>query len=117
MINKFNCLSTVLLDLFYVVTVGKSLTHSLSRFIALITFHASETTLIFADITKAIWTGNKLDDNITAYVSQSSQICTCTCFLKTPVSLQFSDLHLDILFSEKCNSSGVHLREREAVYV
>lgn len=74
MINAFNCLSTVLLDIFYVVTVGKSLTHSLSRIIALISFHAFEKTLIFADITKAIWTGNKLDNNITAYVSQSSPV-------------------------------------------
>lgn len=74
MINAFNCLSTVLFDIFYVVTVGKLLTHSLSRLIALITFHASKTTLIFSDITKAIRTGNKLDNNITAYVSQSSQI-------------------------------------------
>ncbi len=35
------------------------------------------------------------------------------CFLKTPVSLQFSDLHFNILLSEKCNSSTVHLYERE----
>ncbi len=31
------------------------------------------------------------------------------CFLKTPVSLQFSDLYFDIIFSEK----SVYLRERE----
>ncbi len=35
------------------------------------------------------------------------------CFLKTPASLEFSDLHFNIIFSEKCNSSTVHLRERE----
>ncbi len=34
-------------------------------------------------------------------------------FLKTPASLQFSDLNFDILLSEKCNSSSVHLWERE----
>ncbi len=46
-------------------------------------------------------------------------------FLKTPASLQFSDLHFNILFSEKCNSSSVHLwegerareRERDTMYV
>ncbi len=35
------------------------------------------------------------------------------CFLKTPASLQFSDLHFNILFSEKYNSSSVHLWGRE----
>ncbi len=35
------------------------------------------------------------------------------CFLKTPASLQFSDLHFNIIFSEKCNSSSVRERERE----
>ncbi len=35
------------------------------------------------------------------------------CFLKTPASLQFSDLHFNILFSEKCNSSSVYLWEKE----
>ncbi len=35
------------------------------------------------------------------------------CFLKTPASLQFSDLHFNILLSEKCNSSSVNLWERE----
>ncbi len=43
------------------------------------------------------------------------------CFLKTPASLQFSNLHFNILFSEKCNSSSVYLwekeGERDAVYV
>ncbi len=34
------------------------------------------------------------------------------CFLKTPASLQSSDLYFNIIFSEKCNSSTVHLRER-----
>ncbi len=39
-------------------------------------------------------------------------------FLKTPVSLECSDLHFNIVFSEKRNSSSVHLQERkrEAVY-
>ncbi len=42
------------------------------------------------------------------------------CVLKTPASLQFSYLLFNILFSEKCNLSSVHLYERErgeAVYV
>ncbi len=38
-------------------------------------------------------------------------------FLKTPVRLQNSNLHFDNLFSEKCNSSTVHLRERETVCI
>ncbi len=37
-------------------------------------------------------------------------------FLKTPVRLQNSNLHFDNLFSEKCNSSTVHLRERDSMH-
>ncbi len=41
--------------------------------------------------------------------STLSTVDKSTCFLKTLVSLQFSDLHFDIIFSEKCNSSSIHL--------
>ncbi len=35
------------------------------------------------------------------------------CFMKTPASLQFSDLHFDFLFSEKFNSLWKRERETE----
>ncbi len=70
---------------------------------------------------RALW---KYLINVFLIFVNLATICTRTlstvnkrvCFLKTSASLQFSNLHFNI-FSEKCNSSSVHLwggeRERE----